>query len=144
MKEDFNERLTDLSGLEERFDVFYKNTLRNAISDFIKKEIRRYGREELYGIRCPYEICGNNAIDAITGTYVYEVGCDRVIIKDERLKKLLDGLTKRRRDVFLLTAALEYSYSEAASILGISKETVKSAKTRALRDIRRMLAEDPL
>ena len=55
MKEDLNEYQTDESGFRARFDVFFKTTFRNAVGDFIKKEILRSRREELYGIICPYE-----------------------------------------------------------------------------------------
>lgn len=142
MKEDLNEYQTDESGFRARFDVFFKTTFRNAVGDFIKKEILRSRREELYGIICPYERCTFDETEEIEGADVYEAGGHKIIVSDERLSKLLDRLTKRRRDVFLLTTALEYSYRETAAILGISMETVKSAKTRALRDIRRMMAEN--
>ena len=44
--------------------------------------------------------------------------------------------------MFVLGYGFNYSNSEIAETLGISREAVKSTKAKAVRDIRNMLKED--
>ncbi len=58
------------------------------------------------------------------------------------LPKALEMLSERQRTVVVLTLAYEWSMSEVAGLLGVSKATVQSYSDRAQRRLRRSLGAD--
>ncbi len=143
MKEDLSSpRDIDTSGLQQRFDAYIRRVIKNSAFDLVRKETRRLALEQLAGCI----IAGEQMPEYIGDLTVAEftAGCQKLAVTDERLKDTLGKLSKRKRDVLILSTAFGYSYAEISETLGISKATVKSIKYKALRDIRRMLAEKPL
>ena len=145
MKEDLKGPGIQQDGLEKRFDAFCKQVIRNAIYDVLRKEDRRQFFEQT-GIGIPsgellYED-EYKELDDISCIRIYEVGSQVVKVKDSRLDEILHRLSKRKQEVFVLGYGFNYSNSEIAETLGISREAVKSTKAKAVRDIRNMLKED--
>ncbi len=145
MKEDLKRSGIRQDGLEKRFDAFCKQVIRNAIYDVLRKEDRRQFFEQT-GIGIPsgellYED-EYKELDDISCIRIYEVGSQVVKVKDSRLDEILHRLSKRKQEVFVLGYGFNYSNSEIAETLGISREAVKSTKAKAVRDIRNMLKED--
>jgi len=145
MKEDLKRPGIRQDGLEKRFDAFCKQVIRNAIYDVLRKEDRRQFFEQT-GIGIPsgellYED-EYKELDDISCIRIYEVGSQVVKVKDSRLDEILHRLSKRKQEVFVLGYGFNYSNSEIAETLGISREAVKSTKAKAVRDIRNMLKED--
>ena len=145
MKEDLKRPGIRQDGLEKRFDAFCKQVIRNAIYDVLRKEDRRHFFEQT-GIGIPYgELLYKDEykeLDDISCIRIYEVGSQVVKVKDSRLDEILHRLSKRKQEVFVLGYGFNYSNSEIAETLGISREAVKSTKAKAVRDIRNMLKED--
>ena len=143
MKEDLTRSPEDYPGLRERFDFFCRNTLKNATYDLVRQEHRKLVFHDLESLMTNEpSYCPDDKEDMKIAEYV--VGYQTFSVTDERLMEILNRLTKRKRDVLILTAAFGYTNREVAEMLGITKETVKSTKTKAFRDIRNMLAEDLL
>jgi len=142
LKEDFIDRLIDDSGIVERFDAYIKLYLKNHINNFLRHESLRLSRESPCGFCCPENGINVRELEEadVAG---YTAGNHRVIVTDERLRWILDGLTKRKREVMILTEGLGYTNRQTAGMLGITLETVKSTKNRARRDIREMLSGEP-
>ena len=145
MKEDLKRPGIRQDGLEKRFDAFCKQVIRNAIYDVLRKENRRQFFEQT-GIGIPsgellYED-EYKELDDIPCIRVYEAGSKVLKVKDSRLDEILHRLSKRKQEVFVLGYGFNYSNSEIAETLGISREAVKSTKAKAVRDIRNMLKED--
>ena len=143
MKEDLTRNPDGYSGLRERFDSFCRKTIKNATFDLVRQETRKIAFEELADIMAKNATYCQDEIENVSiGEYV--AGYQKLSVTDEALMEILNRLTKRKRDVLILTVAFGYTNREAAETLGITKETVKSTKTKAFRDIRNMLAEDLL
>lgn len=66
------------------------------------------------------------------------------LLREERLTLALAALTKRQRDVVLLTCWEGFSYAETAAILGMQPGTVGAHRDKALKRLRRALEEDGL
>jgi len=62
---------------------------------------------------------------------------------EERVRRALEALPERRREVFELVRFHGLSYGEAADALQISEQTVANQVSRALQELKRRLA-DPL
>ena len=141
LKEDLTRNPDGYSGLRERFDAFCKETIKNAAYDLVRQETRKLAVEGLEAFISDEPVCYPDDTDErMVADFV--AGCKRLIVTDERLMEILNRLTKRKRDVLILTVAFGYTNREAADTLGIKMETVKSTKTKAFREIREMLAED--
>ena len=145
MKEDLKKPGIRQEGLEERFDAFCKQVIRNAVFDVLRKENRRQFFEQTgLGIP-PSELLYEDEykeLDNILCIRRYEAGSQILKVKDSRLDEILHRLSKRKREVFVLGYGFNYSNPEIAETLGISREAVKSTKAKAVRDIRNMLKED--
>ncbi len=64
------------------------------------------------------------------------------LLHEERLSGALSRLTERQRDVVLLTCWEGFTYAETAEILGLRSGTVGAHRDRALKRLRRLLADD--
>ena len=65
-----------------------------------------------------------------------------VFIGDERLAKLLPKLQKRKREILLMYYLLDMTLEEIANELGIEYETVKSTKSKAIKELRKGAASE--
>lgn len=55
------------------------------------------------------------------------------------IRKAIDSLPERRREIFLLVRYHQLSYKEAGEALGLSPQTVANQMSQAMRDLRRLL-----
>ncbi|HHJ18141.1 MAG TPA: sigma-70 family RNA polymerase sigma factor, partial [Gammaproteobacteria bacterium] len=69
-----------------------------------------------------------------------EAGTDADQLK-RQIEQALGTLAERQRQVFLLREQLGASIRESAEILGCSENSIKQHHFRALRTLRRLLAE---
>lgn len=60
---------------------------------------------------------------------------------EKRLKQALEGLPEQRRAIFQLSRFGELKYREIAEQLGISIKTVESQMTKAMKELRKKLAD---
>jgi RNA polymerase sigma-70 factor (ECF subfamily) len=61
------------------------------------------------------------------------------MLRDERLSRALAALTKRQRDIVLLTCWEGFSHAETAKILGLQPGTIGAHRDKALKRLRRLL-----
>jgi len=57
-----------------------------------------------------------------------------------RIRKAVDSLPERRREIFILVRYHRHSYREVGQVLSLSPQTVANQMTLAMRDLRAMLA----
>ena len=74
------------------------------------------------------------------GSSAPEAGADADQLK-QQIERALGTLAERQRQVFLLREQLGASIRESAEILGCSENSIKQHHFRALRTLRRLLAE---
>lgn len=66
-----------------------------------------------------------------------KVGEHEVFMTDPEMVELLYKLQSRKREILLLSEVLDYTLNEIADELNLAYETVKSTKSKALRELRR-------
>ncbi len=124
MKEDLRKPQIQTEGLEERFDAFCKEVIRNAIREVLRKEKRRQ-RFEITGIDFILEEDGyEDEYSFLDEEYlrgIYEAGNRILEVRDERPDEILHKLSKRKQEVFILGYGFNYSNADIAETLGISR-----------------------
>lgn len=103
------------------------NTVRNGSLDYLKK------------------LSKNTSIDELTGHESF-VTADNYILEEEvhaTLYQALAALPAKCRRVFELSCIEELKYSEIADDMGISLNTVKSQRARAIQLLRDILKDHP-
>jgi RNA polymerase sigma factor (sigma-70 family) len=65
----------------------------------------------------------------------------KVFFEDEEFADLVMTLQERKREVLLLSEVLDYTLDEIASELNLAYETVKSTKSKALRELRKEVVD---
>ena len=71
-----------------------------------------------------------------------EIDPSMMMHEDERLAKLLPKLQKRKREILLMYYLLDMTLEEIANELGIEYETVKSTKSKAIKELRKGAASE--
>lgn len=127
---------SELESLQHKFEAYCKKTVNHGVSN-IMRDFMRYCRnysgisyEEAEEILCSID---KTSLDATE----LQVGGTSIPIEDEDLVHALMQLQNRKREVLLLSIALEHSLMEIANELQITYETAKSTKAKAQKEIKR-------
>ena len=126
--------------LRDRFDCYCKEVICRAAHNLAYKEaqylIRHYGGGEIN----PAVLLHEDEHDDLYAVKMSVRGKD-VLIGDERLIRMLPKLQKRKREILLMYYLLEMTLDEIADELGLEYETVKSTKSKAIRELRKGAAK---
>ena len=122
-----------ISSLQARFDTYCKKVIYHSVYNTVNKQttylMRNWGNSE----HMADEAENDFEMDAVKIT----VGEHVVLLHDPELVDAILTLQKRKQEIVLMNEMLGYSLSEIAEELGISYESVKSAKSKAFRDMRK-------
>lgn len=122
--------------LRDRFDCYCKEVIRRAAHNLAYKEaqflIRHYGGGEID----PAVLVHEDEHGNLYATRMSVRGKD-VLIGDERLVRMLPKLQERKREILLMYYLLDMTLEEIADELGLEYETVKSTKSKAIRELRK-------
>lgn len=126
--------------LRDRFDCYCKEVICRAAHNLAYKEaqylIRHYGGGEIN----PAVLLHEDEHNDLYAVKMSVRGKD-VLIGDERLIRMLPKLQKRKREILLMYYLLEMTLDEIADELGLEYETVKSTKSKAIRELRKGAAK---
>ena len=123
-------------GVRKKFDCYCKRFIRNAAYDVARTATRNLEREKLLPDEEMEEMISDSGFqDEGTAEELYI--CNKsVLISDPKLAKILKSLSKRKREILMLSVYYGYSAEEIAKTLRISTETVYSTKAKTLKEIR--------
>ena len=126
--------------LRDRFDCYCKEVIYRAAHNLAYKQaqylILHYGGGEIDTTSMLHE-------DEHRDLYSVKMsvrGRD-VFVGDERLIKMLPKLQKRKREILLMYYLLDMTLDEIAKELGIEYETVKSTKSKAIKELKKGAAK---
>ena len=126
--------------LRDRFDCYCKEVIYRAAHNLAYKQaqylILNFGGGEIDPTAMLHE-------DEHRDLYSVKMsvrGRD-VLIGDERLIKMLPKLQKRKREILLMYYLLDMTLDEIAKELGIEYETVKSTKSKAIKELKKGAAK---
>lgn len=129
----------ELESLRQRFDSYCKQTMRYLAHNIADSATRRMLKEQ----PASDEVIMGGIMENVQeepleyGSVTVSAGCAKVSLHDEELAGALMRLQERKREILLLNEVLGYSLSEIADALRLSYETVKSTKSKAIRELRR-------
>ena len=132
--EEFNPKNTKGS-LRERFDSYCKRVIYHAAYNTVHKQ-ERYLFYQWSGEGAELEKMQEVIEDDIGAVKLSVRGYD-VTLHDPDLAELVMELQARKREIFLLNEIIGMSLTEIATELGVEYETVKSTKSKAMRDLRK-------
>lgn len=126
--------------LKDRFDCYCKEVIYRAAHNLAYKQaqylILHFGGGEIDPTAMLHE-------DEHSDLYSVKIsvrGRD-VLIGDERLIKMLPKLQKRKREILLMYYLLDMTLYEIAKELGLEYETVKSTKSKAIKELKKGAAK---
>ena len=127
--------------LRDRCDCYCKEVIGRAAHNLVFKQaqylILHFGGGEID----PSMMMHEDEHDNLYAVKMTVRGKD-VFIGDERLAKLLPKLQKRKREILLMYYLLDMTLEEIANELGIEYETVKSTKSKAIKELRKGAASE--
>lgn len=122
--------------LRDRFDRYCKRTIYNVAHNLVYMQtqflIHQYGADDVDPDLLTRE-------DDYSDLYAYRLSVRgrEVMIQNERLARMLMRLQARKREILLMSFMLDMNLGEIAEELGIEYETVKSTKSKAIRELRK-------
>ena len=129
--------------IEGRFDSFCKTVLKNRARDWYRRKKRRNTREILFS-----EITGNTHInqpyfDHLEWTENYTLDNLELVvsIENDALAQALKKLSRRKRQIILLSYFAGLTDREIAEKMNEVRSTIQSARTKALREMRESIEE---
>ena len=126
--------------IEQQFDCYCKKVLRNHARNIYKEEKRRNERLVSLESLTQKEFEQLQFIDTYEFDYIsFSVLGKEVMISDFSIARAIESLTKRRREIILLSYFLHMNNKEIALLLDISDGVVSRHKGKALQDLREML-----
>lgn len=134
--EGFEKNHGDLAELQKRFDSYCRRVLKNAEYNMADSATRKLRHEQLTLEDVPegfYETDEVGNLDAVR----ISAGNTPITIRDRELAEALMRLQKRKREILILSDALEYTLPEISDELKISYETAKSTKSKAVIELRK-------
>ena len=130
--EEFNPKNTKGS-LRERFDSYCKRVIYHAAYNTVHKQ-ERYLFYQWSGEGAELEKMQEVIEDDIGAV---KLSVRDVTLHDPDLAELVMELQARKREILLLNEIIGMSLTEIATELGVEYETVKSTKSKAMRDLRK-------
>ena len=121
-----------------RFNHYCKTVIFRAAHNLVHKQarylIRQWGycKEEAD----PEEMCREDEYEELYSVTLPVRG-KKVLISSERLADMLMGLQERKREILIMSFFMDMSLEEIAKELGVRYETVKSTKSKAIRELRK-------
>lgn len=97
--------------------------------------------------RCIDRLRSRRAVDSVTDSFPEELPFDEIVSRSEREARLWDAveaLPEQRRRCLIMAKRDNMSYSEIASELGLSENTVRNNISRALKTLRGAASKDLL
>jgi len=130
--------------------ALFRTVLNSKINDIRRKRLLEQGKHKLVSLTglfrnrrenadddTEFELPASGRTDGITGP---EVGYIATELR-ERIDEALQALSERQRQVFILREWRGMSISETAITLGCSENSIKQHHFRAMRELRKQLAE---
>jgi RNA polymerase sigma-70 factor (ECF subfamily) len=130
--------------------ALFRTVLNSKINDIRRKRLLEQGRHKLVSLTglfrnrreqvnddTEFDLPASERTDGITGP---EVGCVATELR-ERIAEALQALSERQRQVFILREWRGMSIRETAITLGCSENSIKQHHFRAMRELRKQLAE---
>ena len=133
--EGYNFNHKNKGSLQARFDSYCKKVIYHSVYNTVNRQtsylMKNWGTSyfEEDGIQDDIGV-DFDAVQIAVGNHV-------VMIHDSELADAILMLQKRKQEIVLLNEILGYSLSEIAKMLGITYESVKSAKSKAFREMRK-------
>ena len=120
----------------DMFDAYCKRTIFNIAHNLVTKQTQflyyQYGADDFD----PDWIVKEDNHDDLYA-FRLSVRGREVMIQNEELAKMLMKLQARKREILLMSYMLDMTLEEIAKELGIGYETVKSTKSKAVRELRK-------
>ncbi|MGH9158738.1 MAG: RNA polymerase sigma factor [Vicinamibacteraceae bacterium] len=120
------------------FDVWFTRILVNGCLDRLKARTRRE--------RWMVPMTDSAGADVCVRSAAREASPETALLRRERGSRLLDAVQRlpdRQRTVIMLSQIEGYSTREVSEVTGLSEATIRVHLFRALRRLRRLLADDP-
>jgi RNA polymerase sigma-70 factor (ECF subfamily) len=130
--------------------ALFRTVLNSKINDIRRKRLLEQGKHKLVSLTglfrnrrenadddTEFELPASGRTDGITGP---EVGYVATELR-ERIDEALQALSERQRQVFILREWRGMSITETAITLGCSENSIKQHHFRAMRELRKQLAE---
>lgn len=137
--EGFKFKPEDTGDLRTRFDSYCKKVIyhaaHNTVSNHTTYLKRQWGGGEVNPEDFAQEVA-QDVEDEMDATRI-KVGVHEVVMTDPEMVELLYGLQRRKREILLMSEVLDCTLDEIAKELNLAYETVKSTKSKALRELRR-------
>ncbi|MPY87631.1 MAG: sigma-70 family RNA polymerase sigma factor [Luteitalea sp.] len=136
----FIKTFTHLGDFDETrsFDVWFTRILVNGCLDRLKARTRRE--------RWMVPMTETARVAVMVHTAAREASPEALLLRRERGARLLDAVQRlpdRQRTVIMLSQIEGYSTREVGEVTGLSEATIRVHLFRALRRLRRLLADDP-
>ncbi|WP_440896993.1 sigma-70 family RNA polymerase sigma factor [Amphibacillus sp. Q70] len=125
------------------FDSFCKKILKHESRDYYDEMKRQRDKEISFSDLSAKEINQLYTEDKYFATeQIFQVlGLD-VIVTDDAIAKVLQGLPERKRDIILLSYFLELSDREIGDKLNMLRSTVQYQRTSTLRQLKTLMEGD--
>ncbi len=127
--------------LRDRFDFYCKEVIYHAAHNLVRKQTHyllfQFGGEDID----PDELIREDDYESLFAAKMSVRGKE-VIVRNEELAKRLMKLQNRKREIVLMFFMLEMTLDEIAEELGLEYETVKSTKSKAIREMRKGAADE--
>lgn len=130
------------TGIRLQFDTLVKRVIACTVKNYEKELLRREKRETLFS-ELPDILVESFAVydDYELDTTVFDVYGMEVRVSGEELSVALSKLSKKKRDIVLLSYFLEVSDVEIADLLGLSKSGAYQLRISALKMMKKFLKE---
>ena len=122
--------------LRDRFDFYCKEVIYHAAHNLVYKQTQYLIHQFTNGETDLEEMLHEDDHVNIFGIKLSVRGKE-VFVRDEELAKMLMKLQARKREILLMNYMLDMTLDEIAEELGLKYETVKSTKSKAIREIRK-------
>ena len=122
--------------LRDRFDFYCKEVIYHAAHNLVYKQTQYLICQFTNGETDLEEMLHEDEHVNIFGIKLSVRGKE-VFVRDEELAKMLMKLQARKREILLMNYMLDMTLEEIAEELGLKYETVKSTKSKAIREIRK-------
>lgn len=125
----------DKRSLQERFDMYCRWVIYHGTHNTVDKQTT-YLKRQWSGSDIEPDKLAEEDERIITDAVEIMVREHKVVFHDKELADLVLSLQARKREILLLSEVLDYTLKEIASELNLAYETVKSTKSKALRELR--------
>ena len=120
----------------DRFDFYCKEVIYHAAHNMVYRQAQ-YLRHQFGGMgKNPDTLVVEDDYGDLFAAKMSVRGKE-VVIRDDGLVKMLMKLQDRKREILLMNYMLDMTLSEIAGELGLEYETVKSTKSKAIRELRK-------